>query len=121
MPSILIIDDENSIRTMLEEIFKDEGFSVTLASDGEEGIKSFKKNPADVVVTDIIMPNKEGLETIIELKKNNPDLKILAMSGGGRMEAESYFQFARKFGADATIEKPFRQNELVQKVAELLS
>ena len=106
---------------MLREIFDDECFNVTLVSDGEEGIKSFKKNPADFVVTDIFMPNKEGLETIVELTANNLDLKIVVMSGGGRIKAESYFEFARKFGADATIEKPFVPNELAQKVAELLS
>ena len=81
----------------------------------------FRKFPADLIITDIVMPEKEGLETIRELKKSHPDLKIIAISGGGRIDSREYLESARLFGASKIFQKPFRQKEMVSAVKELLS
>ncbi len=97
-----------------------EGYSVFSALDGAEGIKIFEKEKPDLVITDIIMPEKEGLETILELKKNAPEVKIIAISGGGRSLPDDYLRTAEYFGADKTLTKPFSKSELLQSIAEVL-
>jgi CheY-like chemotaxis protein len=82
MARILVIDDERIIRTIVKHALEEDGHEVIEAGDGEEGIQLYRKNPTDLVVTDIIMPRKEGIETIKELRRNYPDIKIIAMSGG---------------------------------------
>ncbi len=96
------------------------GFEVDLASNGNEGIDLFRKSPSDLVITDIIMPEKEGLETIREMKRMQPQLKIIAMSGGGEISAEHYLEMAKIFGASRIIEKPFTQKTMVSTVKELM-
>lgn len=81
MESILIIDDEPQIRSMIRLILERSGYTVIEASDGIEGIRRFREKPADLIITDLIMPNKDGIGMIIELKKEFPDVKIVAMSG----------------------------------------
>ena len=81
----------------------------------------FRKEPVDMVITDIIMPDKEGLEIILEMKKTHPDLKIIAISGGGRISPESYLECARHFGASRVFQKPFKQKELISAVKELMA
>lgn len=117
---ILVIDDEEPIRNMLRQILEKEGFEVVDAREGEEGLKCQRAAPADLIITDIIMPEKEGIETIRELKEDYPELKILAISGGGRIGAESYLALAEKFGADAILRKPLTRDELMEKVRSLL-
>jgi len=117
---ILIIDDEPYILMMLKKMLEKAGYDVDLASNGREGMELFQKEPAGLVITDIIMPEKEGLETIREMKRLSPDLKIIAMSGGGKISAENYLETASIFGATRIIEKPFTQNEMVSAVKELL-
>ena len=89
------------------------GYEIDLASNGEEGLRLFRKTPADLVITDIIMPEKEGLETIREMKKMKPELKIIAMSGGGKISADNYLETAKIFGASRLIEKPFSQQDMI--------
>jgi YesN/AraC family two-component response regulator len=120
MAHILIIDDEQPIRLMLRKLFESEGYTVTEASDGIEGIKCYHENPADLIITDIIMPEKEGLETIIALKKENPDVKIIVMSGGGKHKQDVYLDMAKKLGAKQTFKKPIRKEELLRAVKELI-
>ncbi len=117
---ILIIDDEPYILMMLKKMLEKAGYDVDLASNGREGMELFQKEPAGLVITDIIMPEKEGLETIREMKRLSPDLKIIAMSGGGKISAENYLETASIFGATKIIEKPFSQNEMVSAVKELM-
>ncbi|HDS08249.1 MAG TPA: response regulator [Bacteroides sp.] len=117
---ILIIDDEPYILMMLKKMLEKAGYDVDLASNGREGMELFQKEPACLVITDIIMPEKEGLETIREMKRLSPDLKIIAMSGGGKISAENYLETASIFGATKIIEKPFTQNEMVSAVKELI-
>jgi len=121
MARILVIDDEPNILMMLKRMLEKAGYDVDIAVNGEEGLALFKKFPADLIITDIVMPEKEGLETIRELKKEYPNVKIIAISGGGRIDSREYLESARLFGAEKIFKKPFRQKEMVAAVKELLS
>ncbi len=112
MARILIIDDEDLIRVTLTQTLQNDGHAVTEASDGQKGISAFRELPADVVITDILMPNKEGIETIIELRRINPNVKIIAMSGGGRTRTSNFLDVARSLGATAVLKKPFEMQVL---------
>lgn len=120
MSRILIIDDEPHILLMLKKMLEQSGYEVDLAANGVEGIELFRKSNADLVITDIIMPEKEGLETIREMRRIKHDLKIIAMSGGGKVSADSYLEIAKIFGASRVISKPFTKSEMVSAVKELL-
>ena len=120
MQRILIIDDEPYILMMLKKMLERAGYEVDLASNGDEGLDLLRKSPSDLVITDIIMPEKEGLETIREMKRLQPQMKIIAMSGGGKISAENYLEAAKIFGASRIIEKPFTQQTMVSSVEELL-
>lgn len=120
MAHILIIDDEQPIRLMLRKMLESEGYVVTEASNGAEGIKRYHENPADLIITDLIMPEKEGTETIMELKKENPAVKIIAMSGGGKNKPDGYLHTAKLLGAKQTFEKPVRKNELLEAIRQLI-
>jgi CheY-like chemotaxis protein len=119
-PVILLIDDEEAFRSVLKQVLLNAGYEVMEASNGAEGIKSFHERPANIIITDIIMPEKEGIETIIELKKAYPDVKIIAMSGGGWYGTDIDFDMAKKLGA-RTLDKPFALQELLDVVDELLN
>ena len=121
MATILVIDDEKAILGFLKERLMGEGFNVLTASDGKEGMTLFNENQVDLVITDIIMPDKDGFETIIELKRICPDIKIIAMSGGGRGNPEHYLDTARCFRAQYTLEKPFKTSDLLKTVYALLN
>jgi DNA-binding NtrC family response regulator len=121
MQRILIIDDEIHILLMLKKMLERAGYEIDIASNGQEGLEIFRNDPPDLVITDIIMPEKEGLETIREMKKEQPDIKILAMSGGGKISADNYLDTARIFGAAGVIEKPFNQSRLITLVGKVLS
>ena len=121
MKKILIIDDEKSIRSMLMQLFERNNYEVTLARDGQQGIKLYKENRPDIIITDLIMPEKEGLETIKELKALNPDVKIIAMSGGGTVDPGTYLDLAKRMGALCTFSKPIDNKLLVSTVKELIA
>jgi len=120
MAHILIIDDEPQVRLILRKLLESEGYTVAEASDGIEGIKRYHENPADLVITDIIMPDKEGLETIVELKQKNPAIKIIAMSGGGKNKPAGYLNTAKLLGAIQTFEKPIRKETLLKAIKNLV-
>ena len=120
MRRILIIDDDHQILLMIKKMLERAGFEVDLASNGNEGIELIKKVSVDLVITDIIMPEKEGLETIREMKRLCPDLKIIAMSGGGKVSADNYLNTAKIFGASKIMAKPFSQKQMVSAVQDLL-
>ena len=119
MPRILIVDDEREIRNLLREVFLAKGYEVVEAANGEDGLRVFQSTPVDLVMTDILMPEKEGLATIMELKKKNPKLKIIAMSGGS-LKSSNYLEYARKLGADKVLQKPFDLRSVLEAVKELL-
>jgi len=122
MARILIIDDEEMFRQMLKQMLEMAGYEVNEAADGAQGIEAFNKQPADLVITDIFMPEKEGIATINELKRDFPKLKIIAVSGGGnKMCGFEYLQFAENVGADRTMSKPFERQEILDAIEELLA
>jgi YesN/AraC family two-component response regulator len=120
MENILIIDDETPIRSMVRLILERAGYTVREAQDGIEGIRIFRETPADLIITDLIMPNKDGIGMIIELKKDFPELKIIAMSGGGLNRPEGYLRGAQKLGAACTLSKPLNRNDLLRAVRDTL-
>ncbi|OQY53731.1 MAG: response regulator [Desulfobacteraceae bacterium 4572_88] len=120
MAHILIVDDDTQVREMLRQMLEDAGFEVTEAPDGKVAMKLYLESPSDMVLTDLIMPEQEGLETIQSLKAEFPDAKIIAMSGGGRLGPESYLKMASAFGVLHTFTKPVRRNELLEKIREVL-
>lgn len=120
MARILIIDDESQIRSMLRLMLERVGYEVIEAADGMDGIRQYRDNPADLIITDLIMPNKDGIGMIIELKKEFPNVKIIAMSGGGVNRPEGYLDGAKKLGATRTLTKPIDRDEMINAVKETL-
>lgn len=116
MPRILVIDDESLIRSTVVTILTREGFSVEEASDGEAGIAMFHTNPPDLVITDIFMPNKDGIEIVMELKRSYPRTKIIAMTGGGQTRMMEIASAAKLLGADHILHKPFESESLLEAV-----
>ncbi len=121
MAVVLVIDDDQEIRRLLRRILERAGHGVQEAGSGLEGIQKYRSDPADLVITDIVMPEKEGLETIQELRRDFPDAKIIAMSGGGRIGPKGYLKLAEKLGAARAFSKPFDRMEMVTAVDELLA
>jgi YesN/AraC family two-component response regulator len=120
MAKILIIDDDPTILTMLERMLKRAGYEVDTASNGSEGLTKIESCPPDLLITDIVMPEKEGLELIFYLRAKNPGLKIVAISGGGRFHYEGYLTSAKLLGADLIFQKPLVHKEFVQAVTDLI-
>lgn len=120
MARILVIDDEPAMRQMLRHMLEGVGYEVMDAGDGVAGMDLFRQSPADLVVTDILMPERDGLELIRLLLREYPDVKIIATSGGGRIRRADYLMPAQEFGAHRTLSKPFERQQLLDAVAELL-
>ena len=118
--SILVIDDDDQIRAMLRKMLERSGYEVDEASDGMEGIMRYRQKPAELIITDILMPRRDGKETILEIKKEFPDVKIIAISGGGWIGPEMDLDIAGKLGAVRTFTKPIQQEKLLEAVRELL-
>jgi YesN/AraC family two-component response regulator len=119
MAKILVIDDEEQIRGLLKRIFQAQGHMVITADNGAVGLKMMAQEPFDLVITDIFMPEKEGMETIIEIKRDFPAVKILAVSGGDS-QGSDYLPMTRSLGADASLNKPFSNDDIVNLVNGLL-
>jgi PAS domain S-box-containing protein len=118
---ILLVDDDESVRTVLKKVLESAGYLVVEADNGSDAIKLYRKDPADFVITDIVMPDKEGLAVIRELKAEFPDLKIIAISGGGRGGSRSYLEVAKHFGAEITLEKPISPELLLSAVSRIMT
>ncbi|MBF0101501.1 MAG: response regulator [Desulfobacterales bacterium] len=121
MARILVIDDELHIREMLAKLLTRHGHEVLTAEDGRQGIQLHSKQPVDLVITDIIMPEVEGMEVIRVFKHNFSTVPIIAISGGGRIEPYTYLKMAEELGATRTFKKPFETKELIQTIKELLN
>jgi DNA-binding NtrC family response regulator len=121
MSRILLVDDDEPFRKMLRLTLTKLGYDVSEAADGRAALRLHAATPADVVITDLIMPEREGLEIIMELHRKQPGLKIIAMSGGGRINAKDFLAIAKVFGASRTFTKPFATSALAAAVAELLA
>lgn len=121
MKRILVIDDDIDIRACIRVILEEAGFSVLEADNGKTGIATFRCNPVDLVIVDLFMPEKEGIETIIELRTGAPDLKLLAISGGiPGADPRDFLKIAQKLGADSALDKPFTAQKLAAVVGQLL-
>jgi YesN/AraC family two-component response regulator len=120
MKKVLIIDDEPAILQMMKRLVEKAGYLVELASDGEDGMILFEEGSFDLVITDIIMPKKEGIEIITAIRKNHPKTKIIAMSGGGKFAPEGYLKSANMLGATRIFKKPFNHREMIDAIKELL-
>jgi CheY-like chemotaxis protein len=118
---ILVIDDEEPVRLIVQEMLILEGYEVVVAANGKVGLQLFRNDPTDLIITDIFMPEMEGLETIRELHREYPGVKIIAMSGGGESGMLSFLSYAKRFGALRTLRKPFSREELLTNVKELLA
>ena len=118
MKRILVVDDEEQIRQMLAQMLSREGYEVHTAADGEEGMRLVTRYAFDLIITDMIMPVKDGLKFIMELIRDYPDMRILAISGGGAIKAERYLTMAGYLGDIATLEKPFRREAILELVAK---
>lgn len=121
MNKILLIDDDNHFREMFAELLKREKYEVIETNDGRNAINLFDLHKPDLVITDIIMPDKEGIETILDLKKENPNAKIIAISGGGRTNAMDNLRSAKLLGANETFAKPFNNKEILQSISNLIN
>jgi CheY-like chemotaxis protein len=121
MAKILVIDDDPSILAMLKRMLEKAGYEVNIASNGNEGLEMIECCLPDLLVTDIVMPEKEGLELIFYLRKKNPGLKIVAISGGGRFNYEGYLTSAKYLGADLIFQKPLVHKEFVQAISDLIN
>lgn len=117
---ILIIDDDELIRLTIKKTLIKAGCSVLEAENGNAGLALFKKEKPDLVVTDMLMPDKEGLETISEIRAVNPGARIIAMSGGGSSKNMAFLQLAQKMGANRIMSKPIKPDELLNAIKSLL-
>jgi CheY-like chemotaxis protein len=121
MPSILVVDDENQIRRLVREALEQAGYDVTEARDGTEALRQCRLAPADLVIMDILMPNQDGLETTIALRREFPDVKVIVITGGSDMIGIlNFLDVAKMLGAHSTLQKPFEMKSLLDTVhAEL--
>jgi CheY-like chemotaxis protein len=120
MKKILIVDDEPAITRMLTQILERQGYSVEVAHNGRDGLNAYKRCPADLVITDIFMPEKDGLELIWALREEYPQIKFIAISGGATNMDQDFLPVAKNLGARKTLAKPFSIAELLRSVAEEL-
>lgn len=121
MARILVMDDEELARFTICEMLGAAGHEAFEAKDGNEGIALQRAQHFDLVITDMIMPDKEGVETLIELKSEYPNLKVIAISGGGRTHNMDFLELAKKYGADKVLQKPFSEEQLVECVNACLA
>jgi two-component system, chemotaxis family, chemotaxis protein CheY len=121
MPSVLVVDDDPNVRDTICQILEGCGFEMLLAPDGKRGLALFRRHKPDLVITDIIMPEQEGLGLIREILAEAPEARILAISGGGRIGNADFLRMAQRFGAKDILPKPFDLDDLVDKVNSCLT
>jgi len=117
--SILVADDNSAFRSTLEQVLNAEGFEVSSAADGEEALQSFKEREFDLILLDIVMPNKEGFETMEEMLKLKPDQAVIVMTGGNRWVSNFYLESAKERGAIAVLGKPFPMRKLFDEIDKI--
>jgi len=120
MAKVLVIDDDPFVRKTIGRILACEDYQLIMAEDGREGLELFQREQPDLVITDIIMPDVEGIETIRKIRQMRPAVRIIAISGGGRFGVANFLEVAAKFGAHETIVKPFDPAELLDSVTRCL-
>lgn len=113
---ILVIDDDEAVRDSIATILIAAGYDVATADDGRKGYESCLEDRPDLIITNILMPGQEGIETIIQIRKSCPGIRIIAMSGGGRTKSGSFLELAKRLGADRSLEKPFEFDVLIDAI-----
>jgi DNA-binding response OmpR family regulator len=121
MNSVLVIDDDPVVCAIVQRVLEGDGFSVSAAGDAQTGLSRFAELNPDLVIVDILMPGKEGIATILELREANPEARILAMTGGGNFAASEVLRVAELVGADNSLEKPFAPAKLLSSVKRCLA
>lgn len=121
MARALIIEDEPGLRQVIRQALERHGLEVAEAADGAEGLMAFRQLPCDLVITDIVLPKREGIDVISSIKRDRPATRIIAISGGGPARYLDFLRIARKAGADSALSKPFRKGELLGRVDRLLA
>ena len=120
MTTILLVDDDDLSRGAVHKMLERTGYVVHSTGIGQEAVEHYRRQPSDLVITDLIMPDLDGLEIIQQLRRIDPAVRVLAISGGGRVDAEEYLSVARKFGAVEVLPKPFTGQELKEAVEKAL-
>lgn len=120
MPVILLVEDDRELREMLREALMRKDYTVLEADNGKEALIRFKPGVTDLLITDLIMPDEDGLKVIMKIRELKPAIKVIAISGGGKAGPASYLDLAKALGADAVFSKPFSNNDLIIKIEELL-
>lgn len=119
--NVLLVDDDALFRNLINTALQKQGYQTSIACNGDEALKKIQEGEFDLLVTDILMPEKEGIELIQEVRLTNPKLKIIAISSGGQTGYTSFLRIAETFGADASLKKPFTADELIEKVKHITS
>ena len=119
MSRVLVIDDNPDIRSTLQWLLESEGYAVSVAANGLEGLKLQRSSPADIVVTDVFMPEQDGIETLWKFREEYPQVPIVVMSGGGAARGTDYLSVARQLGASRTLTKPLDPQELINVVRQI--
>lgn len=118
---ILLIDDDPWVLKVFQQFLEDEGHEIITAVNGQEGLDIFRQNPTDLIITDMVMPIKDGLKMILELDNEFPNVPTIAISGGGVIEPERYLNLAESIGARKTLTKPVSKDDLLAAVKEVLN
>ena len=116
---VLVVDDDAGMRNFLRMLLELEGYEIATAVDGIEALEAQRQDPAAIILTDIFMPEAEGMETIVQLRKEFPDAKIIVMSGGGSYRGVDYLALARELGAAKALKKPFAPQDLIDAMREI--
>lgn len=120
MACILIVDDDSCVRTAVKKILRNEPYEIIEAANGREAVKFFHQTKIDLMITDLVMPEKEGIETILEIRQNFPGVKIIAISGGGKCGMDLYLSIAKDLGANDVLSKPFKIGDLLNSVRKVM-
>ncbi len=118
--TILLIDDDQQFRDYMYDMLIDQNYHVLLAENGEAGLTQYSSNKPDIIITDIVMPEKEGIEVVLTIRDKDPEIPIVAISGGNFGNAASYLKMVSKLGVNATLGKPFSKDEILEVLDDLL-
>ena len=120
MTQILLVDDDEDFRESLKEVLENRGFAVTGATDGNEGRRHLESQGYDLVISDVLMPENDGVELLVLVRSKWPGTRFLAISAGGRLGPEECLEMCDRLGADGTLEKPFSAQEITAMIGKLL-